>query len=430
MSISLSKIKKLPDQPGVYFFKAGREILYIGKATSLRDRVRSYFSIVAVAASRGARVAGLPRVATRVDFIATASVLEALILEAALIKKHQPAFNTKEKDDKSFLYVVITQEPWPRVLMVRGRQLEKQANFYRFTLKGSDTSKNFLVSSAVFGPFPHGNELKTALCLIRKIFPFRDKCLPESGRSCFNAQIGLCPGVCNGAISRGAYRKIISQLKLFLSGRKIGLVKKLQREMKTLARAKKFEEARVIRDRLFALEHIQDVALIKNKKETSQHSVLTGRIEAYDIAHLSGQETVGVMTVVMNGEGQPAEYRRFRIKGVAKNSANDVAALTELFTRRLNHPEWLRPSLVVVDGAQAQVNAAKKVLAARHFKLPVIGVVKNERHRPKRLLGPRQLLKDENLVKEILLANSEAHRFALQYHRRRRRLALRKLVLE
>ncbi len=156
-------LKKLPDSPGVYFFKKGRTILYIGKATSLRSRVRSYFNHEVVN-SRGPIIAEMVNSATSVAVRSTDSVLEAVILEVELIKKYQPRFNSKEKDNKSFFYVVVTAEKYPRVLMVRGRVLE--AGDSEFKIK------------KLFGPFPSATELKDALRVVRKLFPFRDKCLP------------------------------------------------------------------------------------------------------------------------------------------------------------------------------------------------------------------------------------------------------------
>ncbi len=406
MSISLKQIKQLPDTPGVYLFKKGKDILYIGKATSLRDRVRSYLS-KDVINTRGVRVAGLPLIANRVDYLVTGSVLEALFLEAELIKRHQPPFNTKEKDDKSFLQVMITKEDWPRVLLVRGKDLKALADN----------------QSAIYGPFPSGRELKKGLGLIRKIFPFRDQCSPFTEgnprvekRPCFNAQIGLCPGVCSGAISQKDYHQHLNQLKLFLSGREKRLYRSLERDMAAAVKLENFEQAKIIRDRLFSLRHIQDVALISDSKVRPRSLPDSFRLEAYDVAHLGGQNTVGVMVVVENGEPVKAEYRKFKLRGEAKNISNDVANLREILTRRLTHLEWARPNIVVMDGGIAQVKVAKKVLEEQGVTAAIIGVVKNDRHRPSRLVGDTKIL-TTNLTREILLANSEAHRFALRYHR-------------
>src|SRR3972149_8641027 len=167
------KFNRLPDGPGVYMFKKGRQILYVGKATSLKDRVKSYFGDDLIA-TRGPMLVDMVTKAKKVDFIETDSVLEALILEANLIKKYQPIYNTKEKSDKSFNYVGITSEPYPKVIIVRGKDLlQKQANFSRFTLlgvpSGTHTTKNLPVSFVnIYGPFPNGSQLKEALKIIRR----------------------------------------------------------------------------------------------------------------------------------------------------------------------------------------------------------------------------------------------------------------------
>jgi excinuclease ABC subunit C len=172
----------LPDTPGCYFFRdADNKILYIGKATSLKSRVRSYFDTDLIN-TRGLKVVSMVKAASSVTFTETQSVLEALILEAQLIKQHQPYFNTKEKDDKSFYGVVITKEDFPRVLLVRMRDLEKKVPVE--------------LQKYIFGPFTNGNSIKEALKITRKIFPFRDKCEIGQSKPCFNAQLGLCPGVC------------------------------------------------------------------------------------------------------------------------------------------------------------------------------------------------------------------------------------------
>lgn len=384
---------KLPDSPGVYFFKRGGEIFYIGKATSLKDRVRSYFS-GDMMASRGPRIVAMLELADSVDFQTTDSVLEALILEAALIKKHQPKYNAKEKDGKSFNYVVITEDEWPKVLVVRGKDL---------------------FDEEAYGPFTSGTQLREALKIIRKIFPFLDNKSGIKGTDNFYRQLGLAPG----GDDRQAYLRNIRHLKLFFGGKKGELVKSLERDMKMAAKQQNFEEAKRLRNQLFALKHINDVALIKVDRLTP--SVGGGfRIEAYDIAHTSGKETVGVMTVVEDGEVEKSEYRKFKIRGQlgALVGVNDTANLAEVLERRANHPEWPMPNLVVVDGGKAQLNQAVKTLREVGFEVPVVSVVKDDKHRARGIIGDAALAKKyEN---EILLANGEAHRYSLAFHRSRR----------
>lgn len=402
-----NKAQKIPDGPGVYFFLGPRKkVLYIGKAASLRDRVRSYF-VEDIAEVRSPLVAQIIAKTKSIDWRTTDSVLEALILEANLIKHYKPKGNTDQKDDKSWNYVVITKEPFPRVLLVRGKQLA--------------TSHLGLATS--FGPFPHGGQLKEALRIIRKIFPYRDTCTPcealakqgKRCRPCFNRQLGLCPGVCTGEINKTDYRKIVRRVVLLFSGKKGELTRSLRRDMKRAAKKEKFEEASKLRRQLFALQHIQDVSLIR--EDLRRTSDIRQRIEAYDIAHLGGAASVGVMTVVEEGETKRSEYRKFRIKQA--KGGDDVGALREVLSRRLGHDEWPLPRLIVVDGSTAQIHAAKKVLERYGFGIPVVGVVKDEKHRPREIKGHKGLT--PALQRTILLAGAEAHRFAIAYHRRRSR---------
>lgn len=402
---------KLPNNPGVYIFRGPkRTILYIGKATSLRSRVASYFRRELIA-TRGPIIAGMVEAAKSVDFIETDSVLEALILEAHLIKKHQPPYNTKEKDNKSFNYVVITKEDFPRVMTMRGRELETKLSEAKYS----------------FGPFPQGSVLREALNIVRKIFPFRDKCKPVQGRPCFDAQIGLCPGVCTGTITRTEYAKTIRRIKLFFEGKKKTLITGLDREMKAAAKNLKFEEAGRIKKMIFALNHIQDVALLKadfqRASSLNPHVSIPVRIEAYDVAHISGTNTVGVMVVLEDNEPKKSEYRKFKIK---TSTNDDNASLREMLVRRLGHTEWQMPKLIVVDGGIAQVHTAEKVLSEQGIDIPVVGVVKDEHHKPKDfLVGKNSILKPALGIfdRAILLANNEAHRFAITYHRTLRRIA-------
>src|SRR3989344_582999 len=317
-------VKNFPDTPGVYFFiGANKKILYIGKATSLRNRVRSYF-LPNVMETRGPLITKMVRDAVLLEFKATDSVLEAILLEAELIKKFQPPANSKEKDDKSWNYVVVTKEVFPRVLLVRGRML----------LFAGDTIKGVNIKE-VFGPFPQGGLLREALKIVRKIFPFHDTCVPiadhtlKKSRPCFNRQIGLCPGVCTGEISKEEYAKTIRNITLFFRGKKRTLVKLLKVEMAEYAKRREFEKAERVKRTIFSLDHIHDVALMKRGYADDATSVTKGfRIEAYDIAHLSGTFVVGVMAVIFDGQAKKSDYRKFRIR--RKAGVDDTGALFEI----------------------------------------------------------------------------------------------------
>lgn len=413
MTLDGFKKKKLPDSPGVYFFLGPkRKILYIGKATSLRSRVRSYFASDLID-TRGVRIVKMVADAKTIEYKVADSVLEALILEANLIKAHKPHFNVDEKDDKSFNYVVVTKENFPRVLLVRGKEL--LATYP----KGSCLK--------VFGPFPHGLQLKEAMRLIRRIFPYRDTCIPAEvqiagGKKlmpCFNRQIGLCSGVCSGDISKQEYRKLIKHIILFFEGKKKTLLRELEKEMRAYAKEEKFEEAGVRRKQMFALTHIQDVSLIKEEMREPDAG-RSFRVEAYDVAHFGGGAMVGVMVAIVDGLAQKAEYRKFKINSVS--SSNDPKALREILSRRLGHDEWPMPKMIVVDGSTAQINTAEATLHEAGVRIPVVGVVKDEKHRPKHIKGDRELITRRE--KDILLANAEAHRYAIAYHRSKLRKRL------
>src|SRR3989344_4718860 len=265
----------------------------------------------------------------------TGSVLEALILEAKYIKRYQPIYNVQERDDTSFNYLVVTRETFPRVLVVRSHELRHDP-----TMK----------IQATFGPFPHGGELRSALKIIRRFFPYRDRCTPGIGKPCFDRQIGFCPGVCAGEIDSREYGKTIKNLKLFFDGKKREIAAHLKRDMKAFVRAHEFEKAAIARNTLFALDHIRDVALLKRERsEVTEPSV---RIEAYDIAHISGAHTVGALTVWEGGELMRSHYRLFKIRG--KRGSDDTGNLREVLLRRMGHSEWRLPDIIVVDGGVAQ----------------------------------------------------------------------------
>ncbi len=395
--------KDLPDSPGVYFFLgAGKKILYIGKATSLKNRVNSYFA-ANIDEKRSELIKKMITEAKSVEFTATDSVLEALILETNLIRTHKPVYNTRSKDDKSYNHLIITNEKWPRVLVIRGKDLTEK--FTQEEIKYE------------FGPFPSGTLFKEALKIVQKIFKFFDtnnvvgqeKTKLAKGRIDFNQQIGLYPDQSN----EKEYKATIRQIKLFFQGKKQQIIKELEREMIKLAKDEEFEKAQVVKRKIFALKHIEDVSLIKDDYKYYR-DITTVRIEAYDVAHLLGQSMVGAMTVVEGGEAVKSEYRLFKIKSLS--DANDPAALKEILTRRLSHSEWLQPQIIVVDGGIIQKNAAEAVLRKHKLMIPVVAVVKDDRHQVARLIAPPDIKKKFEL--EILLSNAEAHRFAIGHHRK------------
>ncbi|NCU28443.1 MAG: hypothetical protein EOM85_02115 [Candidatus Moranbacteria bacterium] len=430
----LKKIK-LPKNPGVYFFLKNKEILYIGKATSLSDRVKSYFSKDLIE-TRGPMILDMVTQSTSIRHEKTDSVLEALILESNLIKKHQPKYNTKEKDNKSFNYVCITNEEIPKVLIVRGRTLEK-------------VMITPLVYKNIFGPFPNGAQLKEAMKIIRRIFPYVDEQSSKKNNVEFYRQLGLAPEI-KGASQKipfqkvlgsprhkssskmearpdhfekefqdslNNYKKNIKNLKLFFEGKKKCVITNLKKEMLSFAKKKEFEKANEIKKKIFALNHINDIALIKEESQNYLNNTNSNfRIEAYDVAHMSGENMVGVMVVVEDGELNKKEYRKFVVRTVDR--PDDTKALAEILDRRLAHKEWHNPDLIVVDGGLAQINKAKQVLKNNKILIPVVSVLKDDKHKAKAIIGDDLLIKKHK--KDILLANAESHRFAITFHKQKR----------
>ncbi len=406
---------ELPDCPGVYLFTQGKgkskKVLYVGKATSLRDRVRSYFDAELIS-TRGPRIVDMVTQADAVEHETTPTVLEALVREAALIREYEPQANAIGKDDKTFLYAVITDEEIPRVLAVRGGEID-------FGKKVTNGVK----LKAIHGPFPSGYQLRQGLKLIRKIFPFFDTPRPVGegnrhtrGKVEFNRQIGLYPR----DMDSSSYGRSIRNVSMFLSGRVKALRATLTRDMKAFAAREEFEDAVIARKQLFALDHIQDVSLIREDREGRE----TGpRIEAYDTAHISGTNAIGVMVVVEEGMPDKKQYRTFRIRGTGGKSLNDdIASLKEILSRRLGHNEWPLPRVFVVDGGKTHKKAAEEVLSEVGIEIPVVAVVKDDKHRPREVLGA---VRAGISPADAVLANSEAHRFSLASHRKARSRAMR-----
>ncbi len=431
----------LSDNPGVYFFmttsprpspKLGEgevpqeQILYIGKATSLKSRVKSYFDND-ILHTRGLHIGNMVSLATGIKFIETRSVLEALLLETELIKKHLPKYNTISKDDKSYFVLVITEENFPRVVLARLKDIDKENNLLLKSKVLGNFKKELIKVKKTFGPYPSGQYAKESLKLIRRIFPFRDKCnifdkkTPWKKQPCFSYQIGLCPGVCAGVCDKKKYARIIERLITFLEGDGEKVRADLENDMKMFSRELKFEEAQKVKETLFALEHIRDAHLISKDIKEEDKGV---RIEAYDIAHLSGKERVGVMTVVLGGVLAKHEYKKFKI---STDKNDDLEGLRELFERRIKHlgqENWGVPDIIVVDGDIRHVNVVENLLQENFAKqnfpaTKVIAVTKDKSHRAKSLIGDADTIK--KFQKEIILVNAEAHRFALSYHKNLRK---------
>ncbi len=406
------KIKQFPQSPGVYFFYGDKaEILYIGKATNLRSRVSSYFR---GADGRGERIEAMVAQAQDVKFETTDSVLEALILESNLIKKHQPKYNVQEKDDKSFSYFAITKEEFPRVVIVRQTDLKKA---------DSDLKKIKFEIAKTFGPYTSKKQMEVALKIIRRIFPFHSN-LQKTEKGCLDFQLGRCPGPYVGAISKKDYAKNIRAIEMILNGKKKRLILDLEKQMRLAAKDGEFEKAAELRDKIFVLNHLREVALLSDFEGdlVDKHSKKI-RIEAYDISNISGQAAVGSMVVFIGSEPDKNQYRKFKIKSVS--GINDVAMMAEVLRRRWAN-DWPQPDLVLLDGGMGHLQMAEKIWRELKLESALAAVAKGvERKnvdvrlsvvsRPTDAL--KKVLADKNLLKKVM---DEAHRFAIGYHRQRR----------
>jgi len=402
------KIKEFPRTPGVYkFLDEDGIVLYVGKATSLRDRVRQYFS---GQDTRGERIERLVEESFDIEIIETDSVLEALLFEAELIKQYQPKYNIEGRDDKSFSYFVITHEKFPRVLIMHKTDFDKEKFQTSIYKRGK-----------IFGPYTSRDQMQIALKIIRKIFPFHNRS-EKSEKGCLSYQIGLCPGPYDGAITPTEYKRNMRNISLFLSGRKKKLLKDLNREMKQYAKEEKFEKAEIVKKQIFALEHINDIALIKKSEGKALGETNNLRVEAYDISHISGEYMVASMVVFVGGMPDKSQYRKFKVKAI--DDIDDVGAMREVLARRLNHLEdWGVPDLIILDGGKGHINMADDLWQKLDIQIPVVAVAKGPTRKKVDIYKSElidvygKLLEDKILIENL---REEAHRFAITYHKQLR----------
>ncbi|MDD5145554.1 MAG: GIY-YIG nuclease family protein [Candidatus Pacebacteria bacterium] len=418
-------IPKLPKEAGVYIFKEKGKLLYIGKAANLKERVKNHFFQPNFWDKQF-----IDKV-NKIGYFKTNSEIEALILEANLIKKYQPKYNIVWKDDKNYFFVGKTQEPFPQIFITHQPKLN---------------SKSYILYSKFAGPFVDGKSLKETLKILRKVFPYRScRFLPK--RPCLWYHLDRCPAPCTLRSKILEVPKISEKLEneakrnaasLFgiLSGKESRVKEKLKREMKGASRSKDFEKAAKIRDKILAFEKVLSNSKIFNGGEIIsqdnwqktqnilQKILKTGRkinrIEAYDISNIQGKEATGSMVNFFAGKPDKNFYRRFRIKISGK--PNDIAMIKEILFRRLNHSEWLYPDLILIDGGKAQLNAAQITIRSKQLTIPVIAIAKRQnelyiegRERPLLLKTlPREIF---NLILQL---RDEAHRFAISYHKKLR----------
>lgn len=413
-------LQKLPKKTGVYCFSDKRDKkLYIGKATNIQDRVKNHFQ------QPGFKDYLFLDKVKKIGYIKTNSEIEALILEAHLIKKYQPKYNILWRDDKNYFYVGITKEDFPRIFITH--QTKFKVRSLKFKVK-------------FVGPFVDGKALKQTLKILRKVFPYRTcKTLPK--RPCLWYQLGRCPAPCllkpvEKKMKRGCQENAKNIMKI-LQGRKTSVLKNLKREMKKAAKIQDFEKAAKMRNQINALEKILAHAKIFEPKleyrkwETIEKELKRllktkrgiSRIEAYDVSNIQGRLATGAMITFVKGLPDKNFYRKFKIKISGK--PNDIAMLKEILSRRLQHPEWGKPDLILIDGGRAQLSAAQSTINNQQLTIPVIALAKK---RNKLYTKNKRPILLKNLPREIfnliLQLRDEAHRFAISYHRKLRKKEL------
>ena len=406
-----TKLLSLPAGPGVYLFR-GRDgrIIYAGKAASLRNRVRSYFQ---KRRPFDPKTGFLVNEIADLEFFPTATEAEAFFLESRFIKAYQPRYNIDLRDDKTFPFVRLTREPFPRIEIVRGRKIK--GDFY-------------------FGPFTEVWALRKAVRDLRRIFPLaacrRKFVAGNLSRPCLDYNLKRCPGPCAGEISEADYREIVRAALAFFQGRNQAVVRRLKASMEKAAAGLNFERAALLRDEIDALNRIQRHPKTLGREIPSQKAVSDlkdrlnlerepVRIEACDISNLFGGEAVGSLVTFVAGEPYRQGYRRFKIKET--QGIDDCAMLAEVLRRRLSEKNWQLPDLFLIDGGRGQVETAGRTLKTAGVKLPVVGLAKEE----ERFFVPGQKMplplhpfSTEGLF--LRRIRDEAHRFAVSYHRRLR----------
>jgi excinuclease ABC subunit C len=420
--IQKEKMNEIPKVSGVYSFWAKRDLLYIGKAGNLRERVKTHFM------QPNYRDNLFIEHVSKIGYMETESEIEALLLESQLIKEHMPKYNVMWKDGKNYFYILITKEDFSRVLITHQ---QSQSGIY-------------------VGPFVDGKAIKRTLRSLRKIFPYYTK--KHENKLCQYCHLGLCPGPPPaGGPNKQEYKKNIKNLASVLQGKRTSVLKKLQKEMKEASKAQQYEKAGKLRDQVEDLEIVFSHAKILRPEEEkapidwspiqkylqkvfgTKHSI--SRVEAYDISNTQGQESTSSMPVFVDGKPAKEHYRKFKIHPPAggPEKPNDFAMLEETITRRLRHKEWGYPDLMIIDGGKGQLSSVLKALKNFQFsnpnfqndiKVAAIAKKNNELFLPGK--SDPLLLRDmpQPVSNVILHIRDEAHRFAITYHRKLRKLDL------
>lgn len=406
----LDKLKTLPAAPGVYFHKATNgEVIYVGKAAVLKNRVRQYFHKT----QKDPKTEALVKEIADTDWIVVDTEMDALFLESEMIKRYMPKWNILLRDDKTVSYVRIN--------------MRSEVPYVSFTRTPQDDKAVYI------GPFYGKTAVAKALRILRRVFPYYDK--PYDGKKTLNTDLGLTPGIEVGRMSAQEYKKNLRKLRLYLEGGRHKLISEIEKQMQQAAKEERFEEAAELRKQLFGLRELQKKIVFSDKEflDISSDQALVDlqkllgladpprRIEGYDISHQSGTNVVGSMVVFANGVSDRSEYRKFKLR----NQRNDdTANLREVIERRLKHQEWDFPNLVILDGGLMQVNAVRDLLWNKN--IAVIGRDKSGDHTRNaavRIIIPKigenqevMLSPDSHVAKLIARIDDEAHRFAITYH--------------
>src|SRR3989344_4349559 len=365
------KLKDLPKTPGVYFFKDAKgEIIYIGKAAVLKNRVRQYFQS---SRSRDQKTEVLVGEIADVEWQEVDSELDALFLEAELVRRYLPRYNILLRDDKSMVYIRIDYESDYTTVSTTRRPLDDKARYY--------------------GPYLSTPSVKQALKLLRRVFPFATRKMPGQKRASLHYHLGLDPGLEEGKTTLSDYRTNLRRLMAVIEGKRSCIEKELNRDLKKYAKELKFEEAAKCRNQIYALKKLSqqvvfgDTEFLDISKDYALNELteLLGlsnvprRVEGYDISHMSGTDVVASMVVFTNGVSDKAQYRKFKTK---TNKNDDFYNMHETIARRFkesNVKKWGKPDLVLIDGGKGQLSAAIRARdEAGYSEVPFIGLAKRE----------------------------------------------------
>ncbi len=406
------KLKDLPKDPGVYIYRNTKgRIIYVGKAINLKNRVSSYFR-----GDHDPKTVELVKNIANLEWIVVGSEIEALLLEAELIKRYKPHYNIDWKDDKNYCYIKITKEDYPRIYVVR-QVVDDKADY--------------------LGPYIDANAVRTSLKVLRKAFPFCT-CTLNPDATCLYYHLNLCHGHGSKYISKNDYQANIRGLVDFLKGKREAVLTDLKRKMKTYSLNKKFEQAAEFRDRIAALEKMRFQHVIEDKREVRLDKALTTlrdvlgmadvphRIECYDISNIFGKAAVGSMVVFKDGVPDKGDYRRFEIKTVKR--IDDFAMHQEVQKRRFKQLGQEskgsfaeEPDLVIIDGGKGQLSSVLEIVKPLGLGTKFVGLAK--RLEELVLMNPDGTFQIVNLEINseayflVQRIRDEAHRFAITYHR-------------